>query len=119
MTDSNSSTTVDRPVYCSNSIGVRFFNDDPIAQNPSLLKAIEEALKINPEAVVKVDNATCFTTDWEKFGYLCHLMYCQVPEDYVVLVAYDGIHPFTGLDQDGEEQLFNGQMVTLHQIAAA
>ena len=115
MTDSNSSTAVDRPVYYSSSIGVRFLNDNPIANNEYLKDIIEDIKKFDPDSVVTMDGTTCLTIDSEKFSYFCHMIYCQIPENNTMIVVYDGIHPFSALDQDGVEQLFNGQMVTIHQ----
>ena len=97
-------------VYFANHIGVSFSDTDPIAQN----KALQEVLKtVDPTDLVKEDGKTCFSINHRELGHFVHLLYVNAAEDNKIVVDFDGTFPFQAVDEQGERQLYNAQLITI------
>jgi hypothetical protein len=96
-------------LFC-NGIGISFQDDNPIAQN----QAVQDVLKIATD-VVKVSGTTNFSLDHRDLGHFLHMAYCHTPEGHKVAADFDGILPFKAIDENGQEQMYNAQLITISQ----
>lgn len=100
-------------VFYSQFVGFAFLDSDAISKNPWLK---QELASMSDKTVTRQDGKTSFNIESANLGYFMHMMYVHMPEGFVLQADWDGIFPFEGLDEEGNEARFNAQLITIRQI---
>ena len=99
-------------VFFSNGVGVSFRDDDPIAANEAVVDILNGVPK---DDIVKENGTTSFSLDYRDLVYFLHMAYCHVSDGNKISVDFDGIFPFQAQDEQGKDQQYNAQLITISE----
>lgn len=102
-----------KAVYFANNIGITVSKNDALLNNPAIIEHIES---LSDGDTTIDENSISFHVRSDELAYLLHKAYCHVDDGHKIQVEFDGLFPFDAPDENGVNQSFNAQLVTIRDI---
>jgi hypothetical protein len=99
-------------VLYSNRVGIRILNEDTILSNPFIAEHIDGS---DETSITFEDGHILLVMDQSDLPHFLHLVYSYSTVN--ILVVLDGMYTYTDKDANGNDAVYNSQLMTLTETS--